>query len=119
LQRGQNVLVHTDRPDQAVTADQAASTARATAQLAANIIAASAERGARLSRIGIAGGDTSSQATLALGLWGLAFRCVLAPGVTVSIARSDNALVDGVELMLKGGQMGGDLLFDDLVTGTA
>ena len=119
LQRGQNVLVHTDRPDQAVTADQAASTARATAQLAANIIAASAERGTRLSRIGIAGGDTSSQATLALGLWGLAFRCVLAPGVTVSIARSDNALVDGVELMLKGGQMGGDLLFDDLVTGTA
>lgn len=117
LQRGQNVLVHTDRPAEAVTADQAASTARATAQLAANIIAASAQRGTRLSRIGIAGGDTSSQATLALGLWGLAFRCVLAPGVTVSIARSDNALVDGVELMLKGGQMGGELLFDDLVTG--
>jgi len=119
LQRGQNVLVHTDRPAEAVTADQAASTARATAQLAANIIAASAQRGTRLSRIGIAGGDTSSQATLALGLWGLAFRCVLAPGVTISIARSDNALVDGVELMLKGGQMGGELLFDDLVTGSA
>ncbi|MCW3154914.1 four-carbon acid sugar kinase family protein [Achromobacter spanius] len=117
LTQGHNVLVHTDRPEQAVTSDQAASTARATAQLAAAIITASAQAGARLARVGIAGGDTSSQATLALGLWGLAFRCVLAPGVTVSVARSDNPVVDGVELMLKGGQMGGDDLFDRLVAG--
>jgi uncharacterized protein YgbK (DUF1537 family) len=117
LAQGHNVLVHTDRPEQAVTSDQAASTARATAQLAAAIITASAHAGTRLARVGIAGGDTSSQATLALGLWGLAFRCVLAPGVTVSVARSDNPVVDGVELMLKGGQMGGDDLFDRLVAG--
>ncbi|CAB3879577.1 four-carbon acid sugar kinase family protein [Achromobacter piechaudii] len=117
LAQGRNVLVHTDRPEQAVTSDQAASTARATAQLAAAIIAASAQAGTRLARVGIAGGDTSSQATLALGLWGLAFRCVLAPGVTVSVARSDNPVVDGMELMLKGGQMGGDDLFDRLVVG--
>ena len=117
LAQGHNVLVHTDRPEQAVTSDQAASTARATAQLAAAIITASAQAGTRLARVGIAGGDTSSQATLALGLWGLQFRCVLAPGVTVSVARSDNPVVDGVELMLKGGQMGGDDLFDRLVAG--
>jgi len=117
LAQGHNVLVHTDRPEQAVTSDQAASTARATAQLAAAIITASAQAGTRLARVGIAGGDTSSQATLALGLWGLAFRCVLAPGVTVSVARSDNPVIDGVELMLKGGQMGGDDLFDRLVAG--
>jgi uncharacterized protein YgbK (DUF1537 family) len=117
LAQGRNVLVHTDRPEQAVTSDQAASTARATAQLAAAIITASAQAGTRLARVGIAGGDTSSQATLALGLWGLQFRCVLAPGVTVSVARSDNPVVDGVELMLKGGQMGGDDLFDRLVAG--
>lgn len=119
LHSGRNVLVHTSRPDQPVTTSEAGATARATAELAAAIITASAQAGTRLSRIGIAGGDTSSQATLALGLWGLAFRCVLAPGVTVSVARSDNALIDGVELMLKGGQMGGDQLFDDLVTGQA
>ncbi|AUA58352.1 hypothetical protein CVS48_21435 [Achromobacter spanius] len=117
LAQGHNVLVHTDRPEQAVTSDQAASTARATAQLAAAIITASAEAGTRLARVGIAGGDTSSQTTLALGLWGLQFRCVLAPGVTVSVARSDNPVVDGVELMLKGGQMGGDDLFNRLVAG--
>jgi len=117
LAQGHNVLVHTDRPEQAVTSDEAASTARATAQLAAAIITASAQAGTRLARVGIAGGDTSSQATLALGLWGLQFRCVLAPGVTVSVARSDDPVVDGVELMLKGGQMGGDDLFDRLVMG--
>lgn len=118
LAKGQNVLVHTDRPAETVTARQAAATANATAQLAAAIVTASAQAGARLSRIGIAGGDTSSQATLALGLWGLAFRCVLAPGVTISVARSDNRVIDGIELMLKGGQMGGDHLFDDLAAGT-
>ena len=117
LAQGRNVLVHTDKPTGAVSADQTAATARATGRLVADIVRASAQAGRRLNRIGIAGGDTSSQATLALGLWGLAFRCVLAPGVTVSVARSDDPATDGVELMLKGGQMGGDRLFDELAGG--
>lgn len=117
LAQGRNVLVHTDKPAGAVNADQTAATALATARLVAYIVRASAQAGHRLNRIGIAGGDTSSQATLALGLWGLAFRCVLAPGVTVSVARSDDPVTDGVELMLKGGQMGGDRLFDELAAG--
>ncbi|CAB3837204.1 3-oxo-isoapionate kinase [Achromobacter anxifer] len=119
LTRGINVLAHTDRPTRALDAHQTAATARATGQLVADIVRASSQAGARLSRIGIAGGDTSSQATLALGIWGLAFRCVLAPGVTVSLTRSDDPATDGVELMLKGGQMGGDLLFDELALGRA
>jgi len=117
LAAGRNVLVHTDRPTATVNADQTAATARGTAKLVADIVRASAKAGHRLNRIGIAGGDTSSQATLALKLWGLAFRCVLAPGVTVSVARSDDPVTDGVELMLKGGQMGGDRLFDALAAG--
>jgi len=119
LAQGRNVLAHTDLPSQAPAAEHTAAAARATAQFAAAIVQGSAQAGNRLGRVGIAGGDTSSQATLALGLWGLAFRCVLAPGVTVSMARSDDPLTDGMELMLKGGQMGGDLLFDDLALGTA
>ena len=117
LAQGRNVLAHTDRPAQPLAPHQTAATARATGQLVADIVRASAQAGARLSRIGIAGGDTSSQATLALGVWGLAFRCVLAPGVTVSLTRSDDPVTDGIELMLKGGQMGGDLLFDELASG--
>lgn len=119
LAQGRNVLVHTDKPIRQVTAQHTAATARATGRLVADIVQASAQGGQRLSRIGIAGGDTSSQATLALGLWGLAFRCVLAPGVTVSVTRSDDSRTDGIELMLKGGQMGGDRLFDELAAGTA
>ncbi len=117
LAQGRNVLAHTDRPAQPLAPHQTAATARATGQLVADTVRASAQAGARLSRIGIAGGDTSSQATLALGVWGLAFRCVLAPGVTVSLTRSDDPVTDGIELMLKGGQMGGDLLFDELASG--
>lgn len=117
LAQGRNVLAHTDRPAQPLAPHQTAATARATGQLVADIVRASAQAGARLSRIGIAGGDTSSQATLALGVWGLAFRCGLAPGVTVSLTRSDDPVTDGIELMLKGGQMGGDLLFDELASG--
>lgn len=117
LARGRNVLAHTDKPPGPVSAQDTAATARATGRLVADIVHASGQAGRRLARIGIAGGDTSSQATLALGLWGLAFRCVLAPGVTVSVARSDDPLTDGIELMLKGGQMGGDWLFDQLATG--
>ncbi len=117
LAQGRNVLAHTDQPSGPVNAEQTAATALATARLVADIVRASAQAGRRLNRIGIAGGDTSSQATLALGLWGLAFRCVLAPGVTVSVARSDDPVTDGIELMLKGGQMGGEMLFDELAAG--
>lgn len=117
LAQGRNVLAHTDQPSGPVNAEQTAATALATARLVADIVRASAQAGRRLNRIGIAGGDTSSQATLALGLWGLAFRCVLAPGVTVSVARSDDPVTDGIELMLKGGQMGGERLFDELAAG--
>ncbi|MFD4838387.1 four-carbon acid sugar kinase family protein [Achromobacter sp. NPDC058515] len=119
LAQGHNVLAHTDKPSAAVSAQDTAATARATGRLVADIVRTSAHAGRPLSRIGIAGGDTSSQATLALGLWGLAFRCVLAPGVTVSLTRSDDPLTDGIELMLKGGQMGGDFLFDELAAGAA
>ncbi|MFY3636341.1 nucleotide-binding domain containing protein, partial [Achromobacter xylosoxidans] len=117
LAQGRNVLVHTDEPGQALSPQRTAATARATGRLVAGIVRASAAAGRKLTRLGIAGGDTSSHATLALGLWGLGFHSTLAPGVTVSVAHSDDPLTNGLQLMLKGGQMGGDTLFDDLVTG--
>lgn len=117
LAQGRNVLLHTDQPGQALSPARTAATARATGRLVAGIVRASAAAGRKLTRLGIAGGDTSSHATLALGLWGLSFHSTLAPGVTVSVAHSDDPLTDGLQLMLKGGQMGGDTLFDDLARG--
>ena len=35
----------------------------------------------------------------------------------MSVARSDDSQIDGLELMLKGGQMGDEGLLDRLVTG--
>jgi uncharacterized protein YgbK (DUF1537 family) len=69
-------------------------------------------------RIGIAGGDTSSFGVHALRPWGLSCLSTLASGVTVCRVHSDDAATHGVELMLKGGQMGGADLFERFITGT-
>ena len=118
LAAGRHALVHTLAPAQPPSAEQTEATARATGKLLAAIVRACAIGGQGLRRIGIAGGDTSSQAVLALGLWGLSFHSVLAPGVAVSVGHSDDPITDGIELMLKGGQMGGEGLFDTLIDGT-
>ncbi|MCS4291927.1 uncharacterized protein YgbK (DUF1537 family) [Comamonas sp. BIGb0152] len=117
LLQGRPMLAHTSRPDQTLNAATTAAVAQRSAQLVAETLRLAAAQGQPLRRLGIAGGDTSSLATQALGLWGLAFHSTLAPGVTLSVARSDDPRIDGLELMLKGGQMGDAQLFDRLVTG--
>ncbi|MCA0241394.1 MAG: four-carbon acid sugar kinase family protein [Proteobacteria bacterium] len=69
-------------------------------------------------RIGVAGGDTSSHAVQALDAWGLSFAGLVAPGAPLCTLRSASPVLDGVQLMLKGGQMGGDDIFERLVAGT-
>lgn len=71
----------------------------------------------RLHRIGIAGGDTSSLAVRALGAWGLSYIAPLSAGVTVCRLHADRAELDGLEIMLKGGQMGDTDLFEQLLRG--
>lgn len=111
LRAGRHTLVWT-APAEAGTADtaQAGRVAAATAAFVAAVL-----RSVRLRRVGIAGGDTSSLAVRALGCWGLSYRCTLAPGVTVSRTHADDPAVEGLELMLKGGQMGGEDLFERLL----
>jgi len=70
-----------------------------------------------LKRIGVAGGDTSSHALRALGLNALAYLGELAPGVVMCCAQADATTLNGAELMLKGGQVGGDDLFERLLHG--
>lgn len=117
LRAQQNVLVHTETPDGAASdTTQARPVAQATAALVARVVHRMAGI-APLQRIGIAGGDTSSHVVQALGLWGLSYQTTMAPGVTLSRAHSENPVLDGLELMLKGGQMGGADLFGRLVKG--
>lgn len=72
-----------------------------------------------LRRIGIAGGDTSSLGVQALAAWGLSYRASLSPGAALCRLHSDHAGLDGLEIMLKGGQMGPEDLFERLLHGAA
>jgi uncharacterized protein YgbK (DUF1537 family) len=116
LRGGSHVLVRT-APDQRHAADTARSPewAHATARFVRDAVQAQAEAGAPLRRVGIAGGDTSSLAVQALAPWGLSCAGTLGAGVTVSRVHSDDAALDGMELMLKGGQMGADNVFERLI----
>jgi uncharacterized protein YgbK (DUF1537 family) len=116
LHAGHNVLAYTApaRPGSADTS-RAGDVARASAALLRGLLRDLAARGPRLQRVGIAGGDTSSLTVQALDLWGLSYHAALGPGVTVSRAHADNPVFDGVELMLKGGQMGGQRVFEHLL----
>jgi uncharacterized protein YgbK (DUF1537 family) len=107
LGAGRSVMVRTGAPG-----ERAPSIAAATARFIRRVIAAT-----DVTRIGIAGGDTSSAAALGLGLWGLAYDRSLEPGVTLCRTRSDTPRLDGLELMLKGGQMGSPDLFQRLLLG--
>lgn len=69
-------------------------------------------------RVGIAGGDTSSISVEALGVWALGFVGMLGPGVSLARVHADDQRLDGLELMLKGGQMGPADVFARLLRGT-
>ncbi|MBB6558167.1 uncharacterized protein YgbK (DUF1537 family) [Acidovorax soli] len=104
----------------AVTAGSAAqgATAHQVAQAGGRLLAQVLAQ-VPLRRIGIAGGDTSSLAVQALAAWGLSYRASLAPGVALCRLHSDGPGLDGMEIMLKGGQMGPDNLFERLLHGGA
>lgn len=63
-------------------------------------------------RLAIAGGDTSSRIVGYLGYWGLGYHSQISNGVAVSLARSDELSRDRMLVMLKGGQMGHEQLFE-------
>ena len=88
---------------------------RTPCSLLGRVVQAQADNGTPLGRIGIAGGDTSSHAVQALQLWGLSYQTTVCPGVTLSRAHSTDPSRHGLELMLKGGQMGGTDLFERLL----
>ena len=75
-------------------------------------------QGAEVSRMAIAGGDTSSHGMRALDAWGMTYAGTLAQGAPLCRLHSDVPAIDGMEVLLKGGQMGGEDLFESLVSGT-
>jgi uncharacterized protein YgbK (DUF1537 family) len=121
LAQGRDPLVYTARgPDDPAVARLAE--ARARAGLDAE--AANQRIGAALGRIlartiretgirraVISGGDTSGHACQQLGLFALTALAPTIPGASILRAWSDDPAFDGLELALKGGQMGGEDYF--------
>lgn len=70
-----------------------------------------------LRRVGVAGGDTSSHGVMALDAWGLSYVADLGAGASRCCVHSDDTRLDDLEIMLKGGQMGTDDVFERLVHG--
>jgi 3-oxoisoapionate kinase len=113
LTQGRHVLAYTER-----TRSERASTGEGNSlALACGTLLAGVLRCAPVRRVGVAGGDTSSFAVRALDAWALSYRATLAPGVAVCRLHADDERLDGVELMLKGGQMGEADLFERLLLG--
>ncbi|QGZ65990.1 four-carbon acid sugar kinase family protein [Paraburkholderia acidisoli] len=114
LARGHHVLAYTDR----TRVEGAASPADNALARACGALLDGVLKRASVRRVGVAGGDTSSFAVRALDAWALSYRATLAPGVALCRLHADDARLDGIELMLKGGQMGDVDLFARLARGT-
>lgn len=76
-------------------------------------------RRARLKRVVFAGGDTSSHGVTQLGIDALTLAAPIEPGVPLVRASASDPVIDGLELALKGGQMGGDDFFETVRRGGA
>ena len=105
LLRAQHVMLVTEQPS--TVPAHAQDVAAATGAL---LRAVTAE--ARLSRIVVAGGDTSSHAVSSLDIWGLSYLAPMGPGAPLCRVHSDDPNLDGADIILKGGQMGAPGFFE-------
>lgn len=107
LRAGRSVGLTSDDADtSAVEGPALEAIAEAAAAIAAQAMAARATR-----RLIVCGGDTSSRITRLLGVDSLSIAANPSGNVVLLRAHSENPVVDGMELLLKGGQVGDDELF--------
>lgn len=105
LASGQNALAHLDpNADYGLSPDQLS---EQLANLTANILQAAPVRA-----VAVAGGDTSSAVVRRLGFDSLSFERRGGPGVAICRGHRAGHAFDQMLLLLKGGQVGADDLFD-------
>jgi 3-oxoisoapionate kinase len=83
----------------------------AIASAAAGVVSAAVAHGAT-ERVIVCGGDTSSRVTRLLGVRSLSIAANPWSNVVLLTAHASGSPIDGVELLLKGGQVGDDDLFE-------
>jgi len=128
--RGASPLVYTAAgPDDRAVLDFAAHAAAAglsrseaavrTGRALAQVMRGWMDRHADLRRIAVAGGDSSGEVASSLGVRALTMTARLVPGAPLCRAWADDPARDGLEMVLKGGQMGGADFFGRVRDGVA
>ncbi len=107
LRAGRSVALTGDDATTPDGEDPLAVIARSAAHTVREALAARATR-----RIVICGGDTSSRVVSLLGIRSVSLLAGLGGNVVLLRAHSDDIDIDGVEMLLKGGQVGSDDLFE-------
>jgi uncharacterized protein YgbK (DUF1537 family) len=121
LSRGRSVILYTalgTAADRGAEIDRHAGARHELARTLGRILKHLAS-GQKLKRVVIAGGDTSSHALGELGVEALTIRMPLpqSPGSPLCVAHAADFAVDGLEIALKGGQVGKDDYFSGILAG--
>ncbi|MGF6823796.1 uncharacterized protein YgbK (DUF1537 family) [Microbacterium sp. ZKA21] len=111
LRAGRGVVLTSDDADTGSAAGRPV--LEAIADASASVIAAAVRAGVSR-RVIVCGGDTSSRVTRLLGVDALSIAANPWGNVVILRAHSRDASIDGLELLLKGGQVGADTLFTDV-----
>ena len=93
--------------------------AERTGQALAAVMCAVLDRVPSLRRVAVAGGDSSGAVAAALDVQALTLQARLVPGAPLCRAWSARSERDGLEIVLKGGQMGGEDFFGQVRDGLA
>ena len=111
LRAGRGVVLTSDDAD--IDSLAGSTVLESIADAAASVISATVRSGATR-RVMVCGGDTSSRVTRMLGVDALSIAANPWGNVVILRAHSSDSAVDGLELLLKGGQVGADSLFTDV-----
>lgn len=114
LRSGRGVVLTSDDADAAAAAAVGSrAVLEAIAEAAASVISTVAQEGAAR-RVIVCGGDTSSRVTRLLGVESLSIAANPWGNVVLLRAHAADPAIEGLELLLKGGQVGADTLFTDV-----
>ncbi len=113
LRAGSSVVVHTTRAgsNRRISAKLKHNTARILGTALGRVLRGALEQ-AKVHRLCVAGGDTSSFAARALGIEALEMIAPLTPGAPLCRAIAPDSPADGLEVVFKGGQVGAENYFE-------
>jgi uncharacterized protein YgbK (DUF1537 family) len=113
LAQGRRAVIHSaDEPLDETTPAAGERLGEALGRISLDVV-----RRAGLKRLLFAGGDTSSHGVAQLGIDALTWAAPIEPGAPLVRAHAADPAIDGLELVLKGGQMGGEDFFETVRRG--